>query len=153
MATGTKSVPHTVRHQLRTSYFLLSQYSIQELVTIKFLTEKKKFINKLHFIKKSVNTDQADTPTHVVTLLQEHLHVNASVHIQQPSDHHAHHKLQNVHICGTDRAQINFQILIWNRDRKRNYHLLSRTKRHCTSWAIIVCIVMGCSLELDTYND
>lgn len=42
--------------------------------------------------------DQANTPTHVVILLQEHFHANAFEHTLQLTGPHVHHKLQSEHI-------------------------------------------------------
>lgn len=46
-----------------------------------------------------INVDQANTPTHVVSLQKEHLHVNSSERILLQADLHVHHISQNVHIC------------------------------------------------------
>ena len=46
-----------------------------------------------------MKSDQANTPTHVVSQPKEHLHVNAFEHTLQLIDLHVHHRLQNVHTC------------------------------------------------------
>ena len=49
--------------------------------------------------QKSMKSDKANTPTHVVSQPEEHLHVNAFEHTLQLIDLHAHHRPQNVHTC------------------------------------------------------
>lgn len=49
--------------------------------------------------QKSMKSDQANTPTHVVSQPKEHLHVNAFEHTLRLIDLHVHHRSQNVHTC------------------------------------------------------
>ena len=49
--------------------------------------------------QKSMKSDQANTPTHVVSQPKEHLHANAFEHTLQLIDLHVHHRSQNVHTC------------------------------------------------------